>query len=876
MQVGSSPEQGQAPRLAAGVRLGRYEIASPIGKGGMGEVYRARDTELHRDVAIKVLPAESGADPERLRRFTDEARTMGQVSHANVIAIYDWGTSDGLPFVVTELLDGETLRAIVARGAVDAAKAADLALQVARGLAAAHAKGVVHRDLKPANVFVTRHGEVKILDFGLAKLVEPPWDALDPDRSTATITTPGLVMGTIGYMSPEQLEGHRIDARSDIFSFGAVLYEMLTGQRAFDGSSPASVAAAILHTEPRYLADEPKLPSALLPIVRRCLEKKPDARFQSAADLVFALEQQVRSSARPSSTGTLAAIRSGMSRPGVRRGAAFSSLTVVLILSLLMASSTRGPAAPASRSESSRPLRMTRITTTGDVVTAGISPDAVYVAYATRGENGFEIRLRHVPTGSEVPLGSSSWVQTVRISPDRNHVYYSAGETPALYRIPLLGGEARKLIDGVGSFAISRDGGRIAFIRHTAGESEIWIAGADGGQARRVVRFTQRRPHVCAWSPDSTTLACTASGDDPPRLMLFIDVATGRTEERQHAFSERRSHPAAFEWADDGTIVGATGPFVGALWRWPASGASSERLTSDLAGYGDVTLARAARAIAATQVNTIFNLLRVDLDDPTRPHLITSGFNTLDGRMGVSTLRDGRILYSSNASGRSEDIWITNADGSGKRRITVDDVSDEVRPVVAPDESFMLFIRRSDASAFELWRADLSGENARKLTDHAEGPSVTVDGGWIYFTRNGDNGPRLYRMPSGGGAAEMLFDRRCAHVTLSPDGVHAMATCWDPQPKNVIWRLDGKGEELSFPGFHRRHRWRPDGKAYVHSGTGPKANLWLQPLDGSPPKQITSFPDEGYGGFEWSRDGRSLIVPRWQSATDIVLLTETE
>ncbi|HZI66739.1 MAG TPA: serine/threonine-protein kinase, partial [Thermoanaerobaculia bacterium] len=279
--------------LTAGSRLGPYEIVAPIGAGGMGEVYRAKDPRLGRDVAIKVLPASVSQDHDRLRRFEQEARAAGLLNHPNITAVYDIGSADGAPYVVTELLEGETLRSRLSTGPLPVRKALDYAIQIGRGLAAAHEKGIVHRDLKPENLFLTKDGRVKILDFGLAKL--KPSESEERQQTnlpTGSIgTEPGVVLGTMGYMSPEQVRGKPADHRSDIFAFGAILWEMLAGRRAFHGDTAADTMTAILTKEPPELSGtNAAVHPGLDRIVRHCLEKNPEERFHSAHDLAFDLE----------------------------------------------------------------------------------------------------------------------------------------------------------------------------------------------------------------------------------------------------------------------------------------------------------------------------------------------------------------------------------------------------------------------------------------------------------------------------------------------------------------------------------------------------------------------------------------------------------
>src|SRR5438132_3186316 len=287
--------------ITTGTHLGRHEIRSQLGAGGMGEVYRARDEKLNRDVAIKVLPASPSQDKDRLRRFEQEAQAAGALNHPNILAVYDVGTHDGAPYIVSELLEGEELREQLNNGSLTQRKALDYAQQIAQGLAAAHERGITHRDLKPENLFITTDGRVKILDFGLAKLRPLRSESVSSEIDTGKqLTEPGTVMGTVGYMSPEQVRGHEADHRSDIFSFGSILYEMLAGQRAFRRDTMAETMTAILKEEPPELSEtNAKISLPLEKIVRRCLEKKPERRFQTATDLAFALE----AFSTPSSSG---------------------------------------------------------------------------------------------------------------------------------------------------------------------------------------------------------------------------------------------------------------------------------------------------------------------------------------------------------------------------------------------------------------------------------------------------------------------------------------------------------------------------------------------------------------------------------------------
>jgi serine/threonine protein kinase len=360
----------------------------------MGEVYRARDTRLGRDVAIKVLPAALANDADRLQRFEQEARTIAALNHPNILGIHDIGGHDGAPFLVSERLEGQTLREKLVSGPLPARRAIEYALGIAEGLAAAHEKGFVHRDLKPENVFVTRDGRIKVLDFGLAKLVRPEENHEAAVTLTSPATLPGLVMGTAGYMSPEQVRGEPIDPRSDIFSFGAVLYEMLTGKRAFKRETSAETMTAILREEPQALNDAGwQGPLELQRILARCLEKNVARRFQSASDLAFAIE-----SLNGTSTGTSTA--KGMPQPKSRRAWLPWAIAAALLVGTAAREISRPAAAPANPLEKAHFTRVTDFKS----VEAAISPDGRFVAFISDHDGPFDVWLTQVGTGRLINL----------------------------------------------------------------------------------------------------------------------------------------------------------------------------------------------------------------------------------------------------------------------------------------------------------------------------------------------------------------------------------------------------------------------------------------------------------------------------------------
>ena len=469
-----------------GRQLGSYQVVSLLGAGGMGAVYRVRDTRLGRDVAVKVLPAFLSHDPDSLRRFEQEARAAGALNHPNILAVHQLGTFEGAPYLVSELLEGGTLREQLVRGPLPLRKAIDCGVQIAHGLAAVHEKGIVHRDLKPENVFVTKDGRVKILDFGLAKLTQHQ-SALDQNASTASDgTEPGVVLGTIGYMSPEQVHGNPADHRADIFAFGAILYEMLSGKRAFHKPTSAETMTAILNEDPAAISHlVPMVPPALQRVVHRCLEKNPEQRFQSASDLAFALE-----ALSDSSSGSAAAIaRPGSRRTFLRAGAALVPLLAALAGTIWwMKQPPRATPAPS----------LTRLTWDSGLTTdPALSPDGKMLAYASdrSGEGHLDIYVQQV--GGSEPLRLTQGPGDKRapaFSPDGTTIAFDSVDSHGINLVSTLGGIARKLVpDGQGA-QFSPDGKWIAYSKgdvgvvglNIPGYASMYVVASAGGVPRQV------------------------------------------------------------------------------------------------------------------------------------------------------------------------------------------------------------------------------------------------------------------------------------------------------------------------------------------------------------------------------------------------------
>ena len=528
-----------------GTTLGRFRVGPLLGRGGMGEVYRAEDGELRRSVALKVLPESLLGDADRLARFTQEARTASALNHPHIVAIYDIGrqtpagAANGarpVQYVAMELVAGSSLRDILDARRLDLKRALDYLTQTADALAAAHAAGIVHRDLKPENLMVADGGYVKVLDFGLAKLQAQP-APLEAGAATVTAgTSPGMVMGTVGYMSPEQAQGLPVDQRADIFAFGCILYEIATGTRAFSGTSAVDTLHRIIHDQPEPLTVRmPSAPSELQRIVRKCLAKDPDERYQSMKEVAIDL----RDLRRQLESGAIAAPAAAAPAPRRSRVAA-SAFAALAMLAAVTAywQAHRSPPAAGSHAQ------MERLTQSGNVIDAVISPDGKYFAYveSSGGRQGLWYRQINGSRALELVPADSVGFWGVAFGRDGTSIYYALKSnvetTGALYEIPVLGGTPRRLLAGIDSAgAPSPDGTRLVYLRAdypATGSSSVMVAAADGSGAR--VLASVKAPDlfapgffaVASWSPDGARIAATIrNGKTRDARLVTIDAASG-------------------------------------------------------------------------------------------------------------------------------------------------------------------------------------------------------------------------------------------------------------------------------------------------------------------------------------------------------------
>jgi serine/threonine protein kinase len=887
--------------LSAGTRLGAYEILSPIGAGGMGEVYRARDAKLDRDVAIKVLPASLAADPDALARFEREAKAVAALSHPNILSIFDFGAVDGTAFAAMELLDGETLRAKLAGGPIPQRKAVEYALQIAQGLAAAHDRGIVHRDLKPENVFICRDGRLKILDFGLAKRV----DSVSPDAPTSAPTggghtDPGTVMGTVSYMSPEQVKGLAVDHRSDLFSFGAVLYEMLAGERAFKRDTAPETLTAILREEPADLSgSNRRVDPALDGLVRHCLEKSPEERFQSARDLAYALSTLSSSaSAVSGATGRVSAATPP--RRSFRLAVPLAALVGVLIGAL----ATR----LLTRPHKVEPPTFQVLTYSGNDSQPTVSPDGKTIAFLSKRDGTNRIWVKQLSGGAEAALTSGPADSVPRFSPDGASVLFTRGDgdDSAIYRVPLVGGEPRKVTGPATEADWSPDGAEIAFLRTSrAGakvEGSVHRVAADGTNERLVARVENQMFRGVRWSPDGRTIAVAeyaGTGISAPQLVLFpVDGAPShRLQASRAGESSTQSSGIGFAWNGDsrgliqvtGSGDAVRGSRTGRVILENTANGDGRMLLSGIDLRGGVgVLGNGSLVLSMGGFRS--NLKEVSLAKPGEDVRWLTRGNCID-RQPVYAPDGEWVAFTSNRSGNF-DVWEVSTKTGAVRRLT-DDPAEDFDPAFSRDGKNLLF-SSNRSGHFEVWIAERDGNGARKVTNDgadAENPSMSPDGKWIVYA-SGDPAKRgIWKIHPDGSGATLLAGGVFFLPEISPDGRYVSFVEAENRSGNIhfVGLEDGAPLSMSMtaPGIRPntgRHRWLPGGGSIAFEMEDDKGLTGVGVQDAVPSRDtsasrrlVTGFaPDTWVESLGVSLDGRRLTVSERQESSSLLLVDAVE
>ena len=734
--------------LAAGLKIDGYEIVSLLGVGGMGEVYRARDSALKREVAIKVLPAFVSQDPDRLRRFKQEAQAAAALNHPNILAVHGLGAFECSPYLVSELLVGETLRQHLRHGAVPIRKATDYAVQIAHGSAAAHEKGIVHRDLKPENLFVTKDGRVKILDFGLAKLrvskSEPDGD--EPTRTSAT--DPGMVMGTVGYMAPEQVRGEAVDHRADMFALGAILYEMLAGKRAFEKSTSAETMTSILNDDPPAIAQIKTAPPGLQRVVHRCLEKSPEHRFQSSSDLAFALEALSDSGSGPA----VAVTRSSRSRWLWVMAAG----GVVVVAALLIAWWRTPAAVPVVES-------VTQLTEDGQAK-SGLYTDGSRIYFSEGPPTNLRIAQVSVRGGPAVPVETRLFNPRVFAGTSDGSTLLVAGYAPigpagSFWLVPLPAGDPRHVgMAGAESADLFPDG-RIVFSKG----KDVLVADKNGSNTRKLISFLWSVEDVEVSPDGERVLLIMAPGADG--AFDLLEIAADGTDPR-HIRKGARGQ-CCFHWDSDGNHVlyvsmsGNRGDIWAFATRAGVFRRSNEptRLTTGPLSYTNAVSSRDGKQIFAVATKDRGEAVRYDLT--ARQFVpILSGDSATD--LTYST--DGKWVAYASYPERS--IWRSRSDGTERMQLTYPPM-EVVEPFISPDGTKVAF-SSVDRDVFVI---DMNGGEPQKIVEKAAFPVWSPDGSsFVVFKMLAD---RKFEL--------QIVDAHSGKATSIPSSSDKIGTCWIDQ-----------------------------------------------------------------------------------------------
>lgn len=888
--------------ISPGATLSRYRIIERIGAGGMGEVYKAHDASLERSIALKILPPELVVREDRLQRFVQEAKSASALSHPNIVTVHeighgtlnDDGNSGPFHFIAMELVEGDTLRTAIYRERRKLRTLLDYLAQAADGLAKAHAAGIIHRDLKPENIMVTQDGFAKVLDFGLAKLIarnEPLSRGADAPTAVKEKTREGVILGTLGYMSPEQIEAKNVDGRSDIFSFGCILYEAVTRKKPFSGGSEVDLLHNILHADPLPVAEiAPDVPWELRRIIRRCLEKDPDRRYQSMKDLAIELRDLVDEFDQLTPGSGARSIASGSGEhPQPRRDRTLLFAAVIAGAIAIVAAAFLFFFKPAPQPLPLAQMTLKPLTAHGKVRGGALSPDGRYLVYGTDEGGEVSLHLKQIVTGSEVTImGPSPTLRLLglRFSRDGNYVYVTAGEAGSRVRnvsvVPALGGTPRVIIrDADSVVALSPDEKEVAFIRRQPVDgrpgAHLIIAAADGTGERIIATRSGQEffGEDLDWSPDGKWIAAIA-GSSAKGMRISVLVMSPDGKEVRDLLPSKWFEVSTLAWMPDASGVVLSGQEVEApmsqIWFFSFPGGEPRRITNDLNSYGSVSVTADGQSIGVMQGENRHTLWRHDGRGATA--LNAEGERHVPATFQL--LSDGSVVYQHLASGNL-DLWRWMPNGE-RRQLTTHPRAD-YEPVVAPAGDAIYFLTERNGAA-EYWRTDVNGGDARPVGSvgaDVQG-DVSPDGRWLVFPLH----EKLWRLATAGGEKELVADVASSPVEFSPDGAHLAGffrLAPLPWPSDLAIMPAGGGTPRKIadvpPAASRdRVRWTPDGRAvaYVHNDAG-VANIWTQPIDGGAPSRLTKFDSGLIRDFRWSSDGTQLYVNRLRWVGDYVMIS---
>jgi eukaryotic-like serine/threonine-protein kinase len=918
---------GLQPVSLVGQTIDRYRLLKLIGSGGMGVVYLAHDPRLDRNIALKLLPTSITGDHQRVDRFLQEARAAVAISHQNVAHVYEIGEDQGRHFITMEYVAGHTLRHVMKEGALGAAQALEITAQILTALVAAHAAGIVHRDIKPENVMIRDDGFLKVLDFGLAKLIKSDGAqfGVEAPFHPSLHTQPELWMGTPDYMSPEQVRRQPVDGRTDVWSVGVVLYEMLAARRPFGGRTFSEIIVAILEREPETLRPHVAgVPEALQGVVLKAIEKQLDRRYQTAAAMladIRRIQKQLESSPEASHNlfpgqpaerpfhqqlfttarqrfqtiadagrvvtfiKSLGGRRAGS--PSGRSGPRPSRLKIGVFALLLLLLGTGLYFVPFRRPSSTLgsqhlDLHFERLHLSGRIGDLVISPDGKYVATIVAQEGKQAIYITELATASELNIASpsESGYSGLSFSPDGNYIYYleNHAETGTLYRVSKLGGGQRKILANVNTpVSFSPDGSRVVFVRFNSREDtpDLIISQADGTSEQTLTKRTRADADVFpvdlhgagpAWSPDGKFLACPTVSRTHPEHEMNIEVLDAAAGTGRRLNSRPWYNISRVVWLADGSglvLAAADAPNAPTqlvLLSYP--GGEGRRVTNDPNNYSRVSATSDSSTLLALHVEEDSSIWRVTPGGGQQ--FVPLDVSQKKGVMAVMWSPDGRFIYTVD-DGNSINLWARDSRGESTRQLTFDS-SKNFRPAVSPDGRVIYFVS-TRAGQTNIWGVEADGTGPRRLTSgtYEDMPAVSPDGQWVFY-RTGNS---VRKIPAAGGTSVKLFNKSALYPVVSPDGL-LLAYFANPQPDSKSWELEvsdlkSLAPVRSFPlpetavPFNGL-TWAPDGRGLTYVSTlGGAANLWLQPLDGGQPRQLTDFKDAEILSFAWAPQGSEIV-----------------